>query len=443
MSRLTAAAPPGGHRRTSNPGWPRGPPPVGASRRDLPTGCARRSPEWSPGDGGSIPPTSTNLHVVLLDRAHPAFRWQPAGQDPQDPRMRGQRALPVRDESGVVDLPLYRSPSSSPCMSGSTVRIPVARPHLFDGHVEEILAWGAGSHGSRWRARPPCPARSRRRRNTTFLFPSNVWNVTMNRSGSPMPQSNLPASARSGDCPAVPPGTTIGTTLAMATERLDPIMQRTSLEAEAVSELRGIARFKFHEGKAEEFKRLSAQSMEIVRTKDTGTLQYDIYFNDDQSECIVLERYRDSEALIEHVANLGDLIGGNPCNGLRGSRRTPRRAERRAQSEVGRQRGPGSLHALPVDVDTARRLGRCSSARRSRRRRWNAEGLKGQCATTAGGWPGRGSARRARRLHRDVHVARRRHRRHALHEGASGRPLPVPALGLRHQGQDDRSVRRP
>jgi hypothetical protein len=28
--------------------------------------------------------------------------------------------------------------------------------------------------------------------------------------------------------------------------------------------------------------------MEIVRTKDTGTLQYDTYFNDDQPECIVL-----------------------------------------------------------------------------------------------------------------------------------------------------------
>ena len=74
-----------------------------------------------------------------------------------------------------------------------------------------------------------------------------------------------------------------------------------------MSELLGIARFKFHEGKVEEFKRLSAQAMEIVRTKDTGTLQYDIYFNDDQSECIVLERYRHSEALIEHLANLGDL----------------------------------------------------------------------------------------------------------------------------------------
>jgi len=74
-----------------------------------------------------------------------------------------------------------------------------------------------------------------------------------------------------------------------------------------MSELLGIARFKFHEDKLEEFKRLSAQAMEIVRTKDSGTLQYDTYFNDDQSECIVIERYRDSEAAIEHAANLADV----------------------------------------------------------------------------------------------------------------------------------------
>ena len=71
-----------------------------------------------------------------------------------------------------------------------------------------------------------------------------------------------------------------------------------------MSELQGIARFKIHEGKLEEFKRLSAQAMEIVRTKETGTPQYDIYFNDDQSECMVLERYRDSEAAIEHLRTL-------------------------------------------------------------------------------------------------------------------------------------------
>jgi UDP-N-acetylmuramyl pentapeptide synthase len=44
-----------------------------------------------------------------------------------------------------------------------------------------------------------------------------------------------------------------------------------------------------------------------MRTKDSGTLQYDTYFNEDQSECIIIERYRDSEAAIEHAANLADV----------------------------------------------------------------------------------------------------------------------------------------
>ena len=84
-----------------------------------------------------------------------------------------------------------------------------------------------------------------------------------------------------------------------------------------MSELQGIGRFKFPEvGKLEEFKRLSAQTMEIVRAKDTGTLQYEIYFSHDQSECIVLERYRDSEALTEHAANLGELGAAIPATGL-------------------------------------------------------------------------------------------------------------------------------
>jgi quinol monooxygenase YgiN len=85
-------------------------------------------------------------------------------------------------------------------------------------------------------------------------------------------------------------------------------MTAGSLEAQAANELQGIARFKIHEGQLDEFKRLSARCTEIVRTKDTGTLQYEIYFNEDQSECIVLERYRDSAALIEHFAHIGDLM---------------------------------------------------------------------------------------------------------------------------------------
>ena len=74
-----------------------------------------------------------------------------------------------------------------------------------------------------------------------------------------------------------------------------------------MGELWGLARFRIHEGKLDEFKRLSDRAMEIVMTQDTGTLQYDTYFNEDQTECVVIERYRDSEAAIEHSANLREL----------------------------------------------------------------------------------------------------------------------------------------
>jgi quinol monooxygenase YgiN len=75
-----------------------------------------------------------------------------------------------------------------------------------------------------------------------------------------------------------------------------------------MGELLGIARFKFHEGKREEYLRLSEQANAIVAAKDPGTLQYDLYLNDDQTECMIVERYRDSEAAMAHAANLGHLL---------------------------------------------------------------------------------------------------------------------------------------
>jgi quinol monooxygenase YgiN len=74
-----------------------------------------------------------------------------------------------------------------------------------------------------------------------------------------------------------------------------------------MGELLGIARFKFHEGKVDEYKRLSAEAREIVKAKDSGTLQYDVYFNADESEAIVIERYRNSDALIEHSEHMADI----------------------------------------------------------------------------------------------------------------------------------------
>ena len=75
-----------------------------------------------------------------------------------------------------------------------------------------------------------------------------------------------------------------------------------------MDEIKGIARVKFHPGKVEEWKRLTKQAMEVVRTKDRGTLQYEIFFNEDESEAIVFERYRDADAAIEHFSNISHLM---------------------------------------------------------------------------------------------------------------------------------------
>jgi quinol monooxygenase YgiN len=75
-----------------------------------------------------------------------------------------------------------------------------------------------------------------------------------------------------------------------------------------MGEIKGIARVAFHPGKLDEWKRLTEQAMEIVRTRDPGTLQYEVFFNDDESEAIVFERYRDADAALEHFANIGHLM---------------------------------------------------------------------------------------------------------------------------------------
>ncbi len=73
-------------------------------------------------------------------------------------------------------------------------------------------------------------------------------------------------------------------------------------------EIEGFARVNIHEGQVEEYKRLTSKCMELARTKDTGTLQYDIFLNSEGTEAIVHERYRDSDALLQHTANLGELM---------------------------------------------------------------------------------------------------------------------------------------
>ncbi len=73
-----------------------------------------------------------------------------------------------------------------------------------------------------------------------------------------------------------------------------------------MTELLGIAQFKFHEGKREEYLRLSDQAMEIVRTKDSGTLGYDLYLNGDRVRMHGHRRYRDSEPAIDHPTRISE-----------------------------------------------------------------------------------------------------------------------------------------
>ena len=69
-----------------------------------------------------------------------------------------------------------------------------------------------------------------------------------------------------------------------------------------------IARGTVHKGKFEDFKALAAECSRKVREKEPGTLQYDWFLNGAQTECVVLEAYRDSTAVLEHIANLGPTL---------------------------------------------------------------------------------------------------------------------------------------
>lgn len=69
------------------------------------------------------------------------------------------------------------------------------------------------------------------------------------------------------------------------------------------------ARFVIHEGKLEAFKALAKECMASVKEKDTDTSQYDWYFSADNTECVVRETYTDSNAILSHIGNLGELFG--------------------------------------------------------------------------------------------------------------------------------------
>src|SRR5262249_3456902 len=74
----------------------------------------------------------------------------------------------------------------------------------------------------------------------------------------------------------------------------------SSAPVDGVGHLEVIARLQVRPGRLEEFKSQVAEILRLTRDKDTHTLRYDWFVNEDETECEVHEAYVSEEGLIEH-----------------------------------------------------------------------------------------------------------------------------------------------
>jgi quinol monooxygenase YgiN len=97
-----------------------------------------------------------------------------------------------------------------------------------------------------------------------------------------------------------------------------------------MNNIQASAILKIHDGKLKEFKEVANQCIESIKASEPGTTQFDLFFNADETECVIKEDYRDSAAMFIHLGNLGALLGrmlqisdmtleiyGNPSEELR------------------------------------------------------------------------------------------------------------------------------
>jgi hypothetical protein len=56
-----------------------------------------------------------------------------------------------------------------------------------------------------------------------------------------------------------------------------------------------------------EFKRMAGEALKLV-ADDPGVPQYDWFFNEDETRCVVRETYVDSDAVLTHLRLIGDLL---------------------------------------------------------------------------------------------------------------------------------------
>ena len=62
------------------------------------------------------------------------------------------------------------------------------------------------------------------------------------------------------------------------------------------------------EGKLEEFKSIVNTMVEITNLNEPNTLVYEYHINEDGTECHLLETFRDSDAFMTHLGNVGHMF---------------------------------------------------------------------------------------------------------------------------------------
>jgi quinol monooxygenase YgiN len=95
----------------------------------------------------------------------------------------------------------------------------------------------------------------------------------------------------------------------LVTERMGPptvfaftqgLESRASVQGGVMGHLEVIAHLKVRPGQLEGFRTQVAEILRLTREKDTQTLRYDWFLNEDETECEVHEAYLSEQGLIEH-----------------------------------------------------------------------------------------------------------------------------------------------
>ncbi len=64
---------------------------------------------------------------------------------------------------------------------------------------------------------------------------------------------------------------------------------------------------KIPKGKLELFKQFAAENKRLTHERDTEILKQDWFISNDQTEGVIREEYKDSEAVFEHMVNMNEL----------------------------------------------------------------------------------------------------------------------------------------